>query len=187
MNEIKEQSILHDAYFNKKPVFAVLFSVRLALLCVLSAATLLSLNSVYLFGLDWMSLGVTAVSSTIVFFLLASLLPARFVYGGLVVIGGISAFIFRETIWEWCELFWDKLMLFMDSRLLSTDSLVINNINMLKSGVLDEKLAEGSMAVFILLGIIISFLYVSTCRARIHAAAPAVTLSLLLIPSFIAV
>ena len=102
MNEIKEQSILHDAYFNKKPVFAVLFSVRLALLCVLSAATLLSLNSVYLFGLAPVSLGVTAVSSTIVFFLLASLLPSRFVYGGLVIIGGISAFIFRETICEWC-------------------------------------------------------------------------------------
>ncbi len=186
MNEIKEQSILHDAYFNKKPVFTVLFSVRLALLCVLSAATLLSLNSVYLFGLDAVTLAVTAVSSTAVFFLLATLLPSRFVYGGLVLIGGISAFIFRETIWEWCELFWDKLMLFMDSRLLSTDSLVINNINMLKSGVLDDKLAEGSMAVFILLGVIISFVYVSSCRTRIHAAVPAVTLSLLLIPSFIA-
>lgn len=186
MNKIKEQSILHDAYFNRKPVFAVLFSVRLALLCVLSAATLLSLNSVYLFGLAPVTLAATAVSSTIVFFLLASLLPSRFVYGGLVIIGGISAFIFRETIWEWCELFWDKLMLFMDSRLLSTDSLVINNINMLKSGVLDEKLAEGSLAVFILLGIIISFLYVSSCRTRIHAAVPAVALSLLLIPSFIA-
>ena len=185
MNEINEQSILHDAYFNKKPALALLFGVRLVLLCALSVSAIMSLLSVYHFGINPVIPALTALLSSVSFFVLASLIPARFVYGGTVVIGGVLSLMFFDKLKEWAELFYDKLMLLLDSRLFATDSLVIKNINGLKSGIYDDKLMEGSLAVFIILAVVLSFIFTASLRTKIHIGFPIAIMILLLVPSFI--
>lgn len=185
MNEINEQSILHDAYFNKKPALALLFGVRLVLLCALSVSAIMSLLSVYHFGINPVIPALTALLSSVAFFTLASLIPARFVYGGAVAIGGVLNLVFFDKLKEWAELFYDKLMLLLDSRLFATDSLVIKNINGLKSGIYDDKLIEGSLAVFVILAVVISFIFTASLRTKIHIGFPIAIMILLLVPSFI--
>ena len=185
MNEINEQSILHDAYFNKKPALALLFGVRLALLCALSVSAIMTLLSVYNFGISPLIPAVAAFLSSTVFFVLASVIPSRFVYGGAVVIGGVLTLLFFDRLKAWAVLFYDKLMLLLDSRLFATESLVINNINKLKSGAYDQKLNEGSLAIFIILAVVISFIFTASLRTKIHIGFPIAIMILLLVPSFV--
>ena len=185
MNETNEQSILHDAYFNKKPALALLFGVRLALLCALSVSAIMMLLSVYRFGIDPLVPALTALFSSAVFFTLASVIPSRFVYGGTIALGGVLAFLFFDKLKMWGELFYDKLMLLLDSRLFDTDNLVIRNLNNLKSGVYDEKLNGASLAVFIILAVVLSFIFTASLRTKIHIGFPITIMILLLVPSFI--
>lgn len=185
MNEINEQSILHDAYFNRKPALALLFGVRLALLCTLSVSAIMTLLSFYNFGISPIIPALTAFISSAVFFILASVIPSRFVYGGIIAIGGVLTLLFFDKLRVWAELFYDKLMLLLDSRLFHTDSLVIKNINNLKSGVYDEQLSQGSLAIFIILAIVLSFIFTASLRTKIHIGFPIAIMILLLVPSFV--
>lgn len=185
MNETNEQSILHDAYFNKKPALALLFGVRLALLCALSVSAIMVLLSVYRFGIDPHVPALTALFSSAVFFTLASVIPSRFVYGGTIALGGVLSFLFFDKLKMWGELFYDKLMLLLDSRLFDTDNLVIRNLNNLKGGVYDGKLNEASLVVFIILAVVLSFIFTASLRTKIHIGFPIAIMMLLLVPSFI--
>lgn len=185
MNELNEQSILHDAYFNKKPALALLFGVRLVLLCALSVSSIMSLLSIYHFGIDPLVPALTAFFASAAFFVLASLIPSRFVYGGTVALGLVFALLFSDRLKEWAELFYDKLMLLLDSRLFVTENLVIKNINMLKSGVYDEELSMGSMAIFIILAVVLSLIFTASLRTKIHIGFPIAIMIVLLIPSFV--
>jgi len=181
MKKTQEQStILHDAYFNKPPCLIRLFLIRLILLCGLSASALFAVAELYIVGIDMLIPCVVTAVVTAVLYTLSSFFPAGVVYFlSLCALGGT---ILNESIRERLTYFADFILIRLDSRLLKTADFLFHE----RENISPKQIADGCFTGFILIGILISVIYVAAARTRFHSFYTILTFAALVIPVFTA-
>lgn len=174
----RQNTVLHDTYFNKPPCLIRLFLIRLALLCGLSASAVYAVGELFLFEYGLTEAAITAGITSAAVFLLASLLPSGAVY--LLSFAGFGAIMLNEEIREKLTYFFDYLILKLDSRLLKTAEFVINK---------DADAVQTEEACILglsLVGALIAVLFVICCRTRFHAFYVFLIFAAFAAPAFVA-
>ncbi|MCM1335605.1 MAG: transglutaminase-like domain-containing protein, partial [Eubacterium sp.] len=169
----EESAVLHDAYFNRPPRLIGLFLIRLALLCSLSGCAVWSLTDLYLLTDHQLALSLAAAGFSAVFFTLASLFPARFVYLGAAAVGGVAAYLLRSPLLRLLSFFADRVLLRLDSRLISTRSMLFHSYDRLVTGYYDSSMDLGWIVGMLLVGALIAFLFTVCARTRFRPLAVA--------------
>lgn len=162
--QAEQSAILHDAYFNKPPCLTGLFLVRLILVCGLSVSAVYAVADLYLADINMLAVcGITAFASVFIY-VLASVFPSWAVYIGSIF--GYGALFLNDALREKLSFFYDWFLLRIHGRLLKTEGFAIHSLERLKSGYYDKEIAEGKLTGFILLGILMTFLFVIFSRTR---------------------
>lgn len=180
----EQSAILHDAYFNKPPSLIRLFLIRLALLCGLSVSATAAIVDLYLFEGETTAIYISAAISSVALYVLASLLPTVPVY--ICTIGGFVLAAMNESIREKLSFFWDYLMLRLNGRLLKTEGFTIHDLDDLKNGVYGSEINEGCVLGFIVLGILISLLFLMSSRTRFRPFRTMLVFAVFASPAFVA-
>lgn len=157
----RQNTVLHDTYFNNPPSLIRLFLIRLVLLCGLSASAIYATGELFIMKNGLAEAAITAALASGAVFVLASLFPSGIVY--LLSMGGFSALLLNEDIQERLTYFFDYLMIRLDSRLLKTAGFVINK------EASSLQLEESCVFGLSLVGAFIGFLFAVCCRTRFHS------------------
>ena len=179
-----KDKILHDDIFTKKPAVYLIPLVRLVLLCVMSGAFTMMICELYEYhgdswGLTWLSV---IASGTV--FILASLLPSGFVYGGIVVAEAGVIWLFRERVLHYLQYCWDFLMLRLDSRLVDTTHFFIHDPTRMKSGIeaVNAEMELSFLIVMRMLIVLVAVIFTYSVRTRFHLTAPVVLATTVVAP-----
>ncbi len=172
----RQNTVLHDTYFNNPPCLIRLFLIRLVLLCGLSASAVYAIGDLFLMEQGFTEAAITAAAVSGVVFVLASLFPSGLVY--LICSCGFGMFFFNEEIREKLTYFFDYLMLKLDSRLLKTAGFVINK----EASAM--QLEESSIFGLSLVGALIGFMFAVCCRTRFHSFYTLLVFAAFAAPSF---
>lgn len=159
-------------------------TVRLVLLCVMSASFILMFYEFYeLPGNKWEWAGLAAAASGLVY-TLASVLPSVLVYGSIVAAGGVVGWLLREKIWSYLQYFWDYMMLKLDSRLIDTSRSFIHNAAKIKAGLAYEtaQMDKSVLIVTIMLIVLAAVVFTASVRTRFHLSPPVIAATLIVAP-----
>ena len=176
--ENRQNTVLHDTYFNKPPCLIRLFLIRLVLLCGLSASAVCAIGDLLLIEYGIKEAAITAVISSAVVFVLASLIPSGIVY--FLALGGFGALFLKDELIEKLTYFFDYLMVILDSRLLDTKRFIIH------SEVSTMQTEEGCILAMCLVGVLIGILFTACCRTRFHGFYTVLVFAALAAPAFVA-
>lgn len=174
----RQNTVLHDTYFNNPPCLIRLFLIRLALLCGLSASAIYAIGDLLLIEYGLTEAAITAGITSAVIFILASLFPSGLVY--LLCFGGFGVLFFNDGIREKLTYFFDYLMLKLDSRLLSTAELVIHK------EASSLQMEDSCIFGLSLVGALMALLFTISCRTRFHTFYTLLIFATFAAPAFVA-
>ena len=174
----RQNTVLHDTYFNSPPCLIRLFLIRLALLCGLSASAVYAIGDLFLMEYGLTEAAITAGITSAVVFILASLFPSGIVY--FLSFGGFAAVFMNEGIREKLTYFFDYIMLKLDSRLLKTAEYVIHKES---EGIQTE---ESCILGLSLVAVLMAILFVICCRTQFHTFYTLLVFAAFAAPAFVA-
>ncbi len=181
------EKILHDEYFGEQPSSAYLLTVRLVLLCLMSASFVLVFCDLYGApdgGILIPALTAAACSGFI--YILASVLPSGLIYGSVAAALAGIAWVLRDKALALAPYLWDYLMKRLDSRLIKTADLMIHSAEKLASDEARVLTEQSYFYTVILIAILCSLAFTIAVRTRFHLFVPALAITFITTPAIAA-